>query len=47
MEFIKLQKLLKDVEVGRVTEAEQLVTLARDVSKVLMDLGMQPVPRIP
>jgi hypothetical protein len=47
MDFVKLQKLLKDVEVGHVTEAEWLAILARDVSKDQVDLGMPPIPRIP
>jgi hypothetical protein len=42
MEFIEQQKLLKDAEVGQVTEAGRLVTLARDVSKVLVDLACSP-----
>jgi hypothetical protein len=30
-----------------VIEARQLATIVRDVSKVLQDLGMPPVPGIP
>jgi hypothetical protein len=33
--------------VEHVAEAGRLVILARDVSKVLVDLGMPPVPGIP
>jgi hypothetical protein len=47
MEFVKLQKLLKDAEVGCVIEVGWLATLARDVTKVLVDLGMTPIPGIP
>jgi hypothetical protein len=47
MEFIELQKLLKDAEVGCITKAKWLEILARDVSKVLVDLGVPPIPRIP
>jgi hypothetical protein len=36
-----------DVEVDRVVEAGCLVILVRDVSKVLADLGMAPIPGIP
>jgi hypothetical protein len=47
MDFVELQKLLKDAEVRRIAEAGQLGPLGRDVSKVLVDLGTQPVPGIP
>jgi hypothetical protein len=47
MEFIKLQKILKDVEVERVTEVRRLVILARDVFKVLVNLDLTPIPMIP
>jgi hypothetical protein len=33
--------------VDRVTEVGRLVILAGDVSKVVMDLGMPPIPGIP
>jgi hypothetical protein len=46
-EFIELRGLLQDVEVDHVVEAGRLATLVRDVSKVLEDLGMSPIPRIP
>jgi hypothetical protein len=36
-----------DAEVDRVAEARQLAILVRDVSKVLVDLGMPPILRIP
>jgi hypothetical protein len=42
MEFIELQRLLRDAEVDRVAEARRLAVLVRDVSKVLVDLGMPP-----
>jgi hypothetical protein len=41
-EFVQFRRLLQDVEVDRVTEAGRLVIMARDVSKVLVDLGMPP-----
>jgi hypothetical protein len=47
MEFIELRRLLQDAEVDRVVEAGWLATLVRDVSKVLEDLGMPPIPEIP
>jgi hypothetical protein len=47
MEFIELQRLLQDAEADRIVEAERLVTLVRDVSKVLEDLGMPPILGIP
>jgi hypothetical protein len=46
MEVIELRRLLKDIEVEHVAEAERLAILVRDVSKVLVDLGMAPVPWI-
>jgi hypothetical protein len=47
MEFIELQKLLKDAEIERVIEVGRLAILVRDVCKVLVDLGMPPIPEIP
>jgi hypothetical protein len=47
MEFIELWKLLQDAEVERVTEVGWLAILMRDVPKVLLDLGMPPIPVIP
>jgi hypothetical protein len=47
MEFVELWRLLKDVEAARVTKAGWLAILVRDVSKVLVDLGMPPIPGIP
>jgi hypothetical protein len=47
MEFIKLQSLLEDTEVDHITEAGWLAILARDVAKVLVDLGKPPIPGIP
>jgi hypothetical protein len=46
MELIEHRGLLRDAEVDRVIEAGRLVTLVRDVSKVLEDLGMSPNPGI-
>jgi hypothetical protein len=42
MELVELQRLLQDAEVDCVIEACRLVTLVRDVSKVLEDHGMSP-----
>jgi hypothetical protein len=47
MEVVKLRGLLRDAEVDRVIEAGRLATLVRDVSKVLEDLGMSPIPGSP
>jgi hypothetical protein len=47
MEFIELQKLLKDAEIERVIEVGRLAILVRDVCKVLVDLDMPPIPEIP
>jgi hypothetical protein len=45
--IIELQKRLDEAEVGHIAEAGELVVLVGDVSKVLMDLGMPPILRIP
>jgi hypothetical protein len=47
MEFIKLWRLLQDVEADHITEAGRLAILLRDVSKVLVDLGRPPIPGMP
>jgi hypothetical protein len=47
MELIELRGLPWDVEVDCVVEVGQLVTLVRDVSKVLEDLVMSPITGIP
>jgi hypothetical protein len=44
MEFIELRRLLQDVEMDRITEAGQLATLVREVSQVLENLGVRPIP---
>jgi hypothetical protein len=46
MELIELRRLLRDTEVDHVIEVGRLVTLVRDVSMVLEDLGMSPIPGI-
>jgi hypothetical protein len=46
MEFVKLQRLIKDVEVERITKAGRLAILVSDVSEVLVDHGMPPIPGI-
>jgi hypothetical protein len=47
MEVIELRRLLQDAMANRVIEAGRLATLVRDMSKVLADLGMPPIPEIP
>jgi hypothetical protein len=47
MEFIELQRLLREVEVDRVVVAGRLATLVRDVSQVLENLCMPPISGIP
>jgi hypothetical protein len=47
MEFIKLRRLLQDVGMIRIIEAGQLATLVREVSQVLENLVLPPIPRIP
>jgi hypothetical protein len=47
MEFIEQQRLLQDAEVDCVAEDGWLAILMRDVSKVLVDLGMPPISGIP
>jgi hypothetical protein len=42
VEFIELWSHLHDVKVDHVVEARWLVILVRDMSKVLVDLGMPP-----
>jgi hypothetical protein len=44
VEFIELWSHLHDVEVDHIIEARWLVILVRDMSKVLVDLGMPPPP---
>jgi hypothetical protein len=47
MEFVKLQRCLKEAEVEHIGEAGRLAILVRDASKVLVDLGIPPIPGIP
>jgi hypothetical protein len=47
MEFIELRWLLQDIKVDRITEAGRLGALVREVSQVLENLGMPPIPGIP
>jgi hypothetical protein len=47
MEFVKVRRLLQDANVDRITEAGRLAILARDVFKLLVDLGMPPILGIP
>jgi hypothetical protein len=47
MEFVEVGRLLQDANVDRITEAGRLAILARDVFKLLVDLGMPPILGIP
>jgi hypothetical protein len=47
VELVELQRHLKEIEVAHIMGAEQLAVLVRDISKVLVDLGMPPIPRNP
>jgi hypothetical protein len=47
MEFVMLQRLLQKAEVDHVIEVGWLLSLVRDVSKVLWDLGVLPILGIP
>jgi hypothetical protein len=47
MELVELQWRFKEAEVEHVGEVSQLAVLVRDVSNVLVDLGMPPIPRLP
>jgi hypothetical protein len=47
MEFVELRRLLQDADVDHVTKAGRLAILVRDVSKVLVDLGVPTIPKIP
>jgi hypothetical protein len=47
MELVKLRRCLKEAKVVRVADAGQLAFLVGGISKVLVDLGMPPILRIP
>jgi hypothetical protein len=47
MELIKLWRCLKEVEVECIAMVGRLAILVRDISMVLVDLGMLPIPGIP
>jgi hypothetical protein len=47
MEVIELHRFLQYAEEDRGIEAGQLLTLVRDMTKVLVDLGMPPISEIP
>jgi hypothetical protein len=47
IEFVKLRRCLKDAEVEPVANVVRPVILVRDVSKVLVDLGMPPISGLP
>jgi hypothetical protein len=47
MAFVELQRLLQDARVDHVAETGWLVILVSDVSKVLVNLDMPPITRIP
>jgi hypothetical protein len=46
-ELVELRRHLMEAEVERVAEAGQLAVLVRDVSKVMVDPGIPPIPGIP
>jgi hypothetical protein len=45
--LIGLLKRLEEAEVACATEAGQMAVSVGDISKVLVDLGMPPISRIP
>jgi hypothetical protein len=47
MDLIELRRCLDEGEEARIVEAGQVAVLLGDISKVLVDLGMPPIPRIP
>jgi hypothetical protein len=47
MELIGFQRRLEEAEVAHIAKARQLAVLVRDISKVLVDLGMPPILGIP
>jgi hypothetical protein len=47
VEFIELRRLLQDAEADHVIEVGRLVTLVRNVCRVLVDPGMPTIPKIP
>jgi hypothetical protein len=47
MEVGELRRRLKEAEVECIAEAGRLIILVRDVSKVLVDIDMPPIPEIP
>jgi hypothetical protein len=46
-EFNELRRLLQDAKVDHITGVGRLAILVRDVSKVLVDLGMPPILGLP
>jgi hypothetical protein len=47
MEFVEPRRHLKEAEVERIDKARRLAILVRGASKVLVDLGIPPIPGIP
>jgi hypothetical protein len=47
MEFIELRRLLRDAEADHIVDTDWLATRVRGMSKVLEDLGMPPILKIP
>jgi hypothetical protein len=43
----RVPEVPREAEVAHVTKARQLAVLVRDISKVLVDLGMPPILGIP
>jgi hypothetical protein len=46
-EFNELRRLLQDAKVDHITGVGRLAILVRDLSKVLVDLGMPPILGLP
>jgi hypothetical protein len=46
MEHVELRRRLEEAVVAHITKAGQLTILVGDISKVLVDLGTPPIPRI-
>jgi hypothetical protein len=47
MEFVELLWLLQDIETDRIGKAGRMAGLVREVSQVLENLGLPPIPGIP
>jgi hypothetical protein len=47
MDHVELQRCHEEARLEHITEAVQLAILVGDISKVLLDLGIPTIPRIP